>query len=89
MTYIFTDSGQTLEDFADTIYVCCPICKKCAHVKRIPSDEEEIVADISRRYASWRYRQHISAMMRCRHSFSPRKLSCLHCGYTKTWQGTW
>ena len=87
MTSIFTDAGQTLENFAETIYVCCPVCKKCAQVKRIPSDEQEIVADISRRYNTWRYREHLGAMIRFRRSFSPRKLSCFHCGYTKTWQG--
>ena len=72
MSSIFTDSGQTLEDFAETIYVHCPKCHKCAHVKRIPSDEEEILADKSISHSSLRFGR----------SFSPRKLSCLHCSYT-------
>lgn len=77
MASTFTDLGQTLEDFADTIYVRCPACQQCAHVRRIPADEEKIMADIARYGGSLSYNR----------SFSPRKLSCLHCGYTKTWQG--
>lgn len=87
MTSTFTDGGQTLEDFAEPIYVRCPVCQKCAHIRRIPSDEQEIVADISRRSDSWRSRGNIKAMLRFRRSFSPRKVSCLHCGYTRTWKG--
>lgn len=77
MASTFIDQGQTLEDFTEMIYVRCPICQKCAHLKRIPLDEQEIVADISRQHGSPRFRR----------SFSPRKLSCFYCGYTKTWKG--
>jgi hypothetical protein len=73
----FSDSGQTLEDFVETIYVRCPQCHKCAQVRRLPSDEEMILADDSGRHGSWRFRR----------SFSSRKLSCLHCSYTSIWKG--
>ncbi len=77
MTSAFTDSGQTLANFVETIYVRCPKCNKRAHVIRIPDDEEEILAETSSRQGSPSFRR----------SFSPRKLSCLHCGYTSIWQG--
>ncbi len=73
----FTDSGQTLVDFAECIYVRCPQCQKCAQVRRIPSDAEGMLADDSRRFGSWSFRR----------SFGPRKVSCLHCGYTRIWDG--
>src|SRR5579863_3805750 len=75
MTTTFTDSGQTLEDFVETIYVRCPKCNKCAHVRRIPAAEEETITDTSNQLRSSRFRR----------SFSPRKLSCLHCSYTSSW----
>ena len=87
MISIFTDNGQTLEDFAETIYIRCPVCQKCAHIKRIPSDEREIVADISRRYTSWRNWENIKTVLHFKRGFSPRKVSCLHCSYTRTWKG--
>jgi DNA-directed RNA polymerase subunit RPC12/RpoP len=74
----FSDSGQTLEDFVETVYVRCPQCHKRAQVRRLPSDEELILADDSGRYGSWRFRR----------SFSSRKVSCLHCSYTCIWKGT-
>jgi len=74
----FSDSGQTLEDFVETVYVHCPQCHQCAQVRRLPSDEEIILADDSGRQSSWRFRR----------SFSSRKLSCLHCSYTSIWKGT-
>ncbi|GER89896.1 hypothetical protein KDW_40580 [Dictyobacter vulcani] len=77
MTVPFTDSGQTLEDFVETIYVRCPQCQKCAQVKRLPADEEMILADNSGRHGSRRFQR----------SFSSRKLSCLHCSYTRIWEG--
>lgn len=73
----FTDSGQTLVDFAECIYVRCPNCHKCAQVRRIPADEEMILADDSGRFGSRSFRR----------SFSPRKVSCLHCSYTRIWKG--
>jgi hypothetical protein len=76
MTAPFTDSGQTLEDFVETIYVRCPQCQKCAQVRRLPSDEKLILADDSDRHGSWRFQR----------SLSSRKLSCLHCGYTSIWK---
>ena len=87
MASTFTDSGQILEDFAEIMYVRCPKCQKCASVTRIPSDEEKINADISRRFSSWRMEGFATTAGSYRRSFSPRKLSCLHCGYTKTWEG--
>ncbi|MFL5692198.1 MAG: hypothetical protein ACJ795_10365 [Ktedonobacteraceae bacterium] len=74
---IFIDSGRTLEDFVETMDVHCPKCHKCAQVRRIPTDEEVILADDTDRYGSWSFRR----------SFSPRKVSCLHCSYTSIWKG--
>ncbi|GCE31181.1 hypothetical protein KDA_66650 [Dictyobacter alpinus] len=74
---IFTDSGQTLEDFADTMYVCCPKCHKRAYVKRMATDEEMILANGADDSGSERFKR----------SFSSRKLSCLHCSYTRIWRG--
>ncbi|WP_201377334.1 hypothetical protein [Ktedonobacter sp. SOSP1-52] len=73
----FTDSGQTLEDFAETIDVCCPKCHKRAQVRRISLDEEMLLVDDTSRDGSWHLRR----------SFSPRKISCLHCSYTRIWEG--
>jgi len=73
----FIDSGQTLMDFAECIYVRCSNCQKCAKVLRIPSDEEAILTDDSGRIGSWSFRR----------SFSSRKLSCLHCSHTRVWKG--
>jgi hypothetical protein len=77
MASIFSDSGQTLEDFVEIIYVRCPRCRQCAQVRRLPSDEEKTLADDAGRHSSWRFGR----------SFSSRKLSCLHCGYTSIWKG--
>jgi hypothetical protein len=77
MTSTFTDSGQTLANFVETIYVRCPKCTKRAHVIRIPDVEEEILADTSGHHGSLSFRR----------SFSPRKLCCLHCSYTSIWEG--
>ena len=74
MTAIFTDLGETLEDFAETIYVRCPRCQKRAHVSGLPAHEEIQSADDARH----RFQQ----------SWLPRKLSCLHCSYISTWKGT-
>jgi hypothetical protein len=71
MIATFSDSGQTLHDFSETIYVHCPKCNRCAYVKRIASDEDKILADDSGRSGSWTFQR----------MFSVRKLSCLHCGY--------
>jgi hypothetical protein len=87
MRSTFRDTGQTLEDFVDMIYVQCPKCTKRADVIRIPSDEDEITSDVSRRYNSSNTKPFINSSLRFRRSFSPRKLSCLHCGYTKIWTG--
>ncbi len=73
----FSNSGQTLEDFVDIIYVCCPQCHQCTQVRRLSIDEETILSDDFSQHGSWSHR----------HSFSPRKLSCLHCGYAKIWKG--
>lgn len=43
MTSIFTDSGQILEDFAERMDVCCPMCHRRACVMRIPADEKELL----------------------------------------------
>jgi hypothetical protein len=64
----FTDLGQTIEDFADIMYVRCPRCQQCAQVRHLPSIEEIMTADDSGH-----------------RSFSPRKVSCLHCSYTRNW----
>jgi|SRR5579859_6628962 len=73
----FADSGQTLEDFVETIYVRCPRCHQRAQVKRLSSDEEMILADDSGHHGSGRFQR----------SFNARKLSCLHCSYTRLWKG--
>jgi hypothetical protein len=87
MVSTFMDSGKFLEDFAETMYVCCPKCQKRASVTRIPADEEKIKTDISRRFSWWRMKGFAATAGRYPRSFSPRKLSCLHCGYVKTWKG--
>lgn len=50
MMSTFTDSGQTLQDFSETIYVHCPKCNRRAYVKRIASDEDQILSDTHRTY---------------------------------------
>lgn len=74
---IFTDSGQTLQDFSETIYVHCPKCNRRTYVKRVTSDEGKILSDTSGRNGSWAFRRMLSV----------RKLSCLHCGYIRKSQG--
>lgn len=46
----FIDSGQTLQDFSETIYVHCPKCNRRAYVKRIASDEDKILSDTPGKY---------------------------------------
>jgi len=69
---MFRDAGQTLEDFAYTMYVRCPQCARCAYVIRIISPEDALPAPGTpgEKYAR---------------IFHSRKLSCLHCGHTKIW----
>lgn len=72
-TTMFQDAGQTLDDFADHMYVRCPQCQQCAHVLRIPAEKDNpLLSGCSESF---------------KRIFDPRKLSCLHCGYTKSWEG--
>ncbi len=80
----FVDSGQVLEDFADTMYVRCPRCHRCATVSRISCDEMRSISDAS--LCSKIERPELSSNSFGR-SFHPRKLSCLPCSYTQIWRG--
>lgn len=62
-----------LDDFGDVIHVCCPQCGRHAQVARIITAEDEQIS--SPAYGKYML------------LFQPRKLSCLHCGHTKTWSG--
>lgn len=77
MISTFTDFGQVIDDFVALMYVQCPRCQRCAQVRRMPDDKKELLADTSDSDVRRSYQS----------SWSPRKLSCLHCSYTALWQG--
>jgi hypothetical protein len=62
-----------VEDFAERMDVCCPMCHRRACVMRIPADEKELLPG--------------GGSPRFHRTFSARKFSCLHCGSTCFWQG--
>jgi hypothetical protein len=69
----FVDEGQTWNDFAEVMYVRCPRCGRCAEVRRIANDEQEIEAYTAKYGGSKNFLR----------IFSPRKLSCGFCGYNR------
>lgn len=68
---MFRDMGQTLDDFGDVMDVRCPRCGRHAQVARVITAENE-------------QRSADSAREKYLRLFHPRRLSCLHCGHTKT-----
>lgn len=78
MVSTFTDLGQVIEDFVGTIYIQCPSCQRRAQVRSMSSEKEEFLTETFDSRARQSYQS----------SWSPRKLSCLHCSYIALWQGT-
>lgn len=74
---IFVDTGQRIEAFFENIYVHCPKCNKRAQVIRVPVDGG-LTPPEETGLEGTNYYQFV---------FQPRKLSCLHCGYTSVHDG--
>lgn len=71
---MFHDEGQVLGDFSDVMDVRCPQCSQRARVAWLVTHEDE---EYAARSTNGKY-----ALL-----FRPRKLSCLHCGHTRRWEG--
>lgn len=69
----FSGNRKYLYDFNDLFLVHCPRCDKCAVVVPVPPDPD---APPNKSVSPY------SKIM-----FTPRRLTCTHCGYAASWQG--